>query len=243
LNYEVGTLNDELKAGLSFSSSFSVPRSAFHMSQPEISRRCRSCGAAVRAGARFCPQCGALMADAGAAEQAVVAPDTGELEPLREVEPPREAEAAREWTPPTKEYAAFVQSFEGAQSGAGETASGAQSEVVAESESPGVLAEDAPRRADEPAPPAASQSYVAPAASDEDFDGDASGGEAGAGDVRGRVARVREGTRARVGRMREEAIVVLEETPDDSGLRFVLAALALFIIFLVLLFLSTTILR
>src|SRR5205085_8813334 len=63
------------------------------------------------------------------------------------------------------------------------------------------------------------------------------------GEPRGRVARVREGTRARVGRMREEAIVVLEETPDDSGLRFVLAAAALFILFLVLLFLSTTVLR
>ncbi|HEX8336500.1 MAG TPA: hypothetical protein VF621_07205, partial [Pyrinomonadaceae bacterium] len=69
-------------------------------------------------------------------------------------------------------------------------------------------------------------------------------GEAGrAGDLRGRVARVRDGTRARVGRMREEAIVVLEETPDDSGLRFVLAAAALFVLFLVLLFLSTTVLR
>jgi hypothetical protein len=64
-----------------------------------------------------------------------------------------------------------------------------------------------------------------------------------AGDLRGRVARVREGTRVRVGRMREEAIVVLEETPDDSGLRFVLAAAALFVLFLVLLFLSTTVLR
>jgi hypothetical protein len=64
-----------------------------------------------------------------------------------------------------------------------------------------------------------------------------------AGDLRGRVARVREGTKARVGRMREEAIVVLEETPDDAGLRFVVAAVALFVLFLVLLFLSTTVLR
>src|SRR5687768_18544411 len=31
------------------------------MSQPEISRRCLSCGASVRALARFCPQCGATM--------------------------------------------------------------------------------------------------------------------------------------------------------------------------------------
>src|SRR5438874_662304 len=31
---------------------------------PEISRRCTSCGGAVRAGARFCPQCGKVMAGA-----------------------------------------------------------------------------------------------------------------------------------------------------------------------------------
>ena len=33
------------------------------MSLPEISRRCLSCGAAVRAGARFCPQCGKSVND------------------------------------------------------------------------------------------------------------------------------------------------------------------------------------
>ncbi|HYH85115.1 MAG TPA: zinc ribbon domain-containing protein, partial [Pyrinomonadaceae bacterium] len=33
--------------------------------QPEISRRCLKCGAAVRAGARFCPQCGQEFRGAG----------------------------------------------------------------------------------------------------------------------------------------------------------------------------------
>jgi hypothetical protein len=86
------------------------------------------------------------------------------------------------------------------------------------------------------------QSYVAaePPGAYVGAGGDAA---AAAGDVRGRVARVREGTRARVEKMRDEAIVVLEETPDDSGLRFVLAAAALFGVFLLLLFLSTTVLR
>ncbi len=36
------------------------------MSLPEISRRCLACGAAVRAGARFCPQCGKPMSHEGA---------------------------------------------------------------------------------------------------------------------------------------------------------------------------------
>nr|MDQ5836850.1 hypothetical protein [Acidobacteriota bacterium] len=62
-------------------------------------------------------------------------------------------------------------------------------------------------------------------------------------EARGRGARVREGTRARVGKMRDEALVVLEEAPDDSGLRFVIAAVALFALFLFLLFLSTIVFR
>ncbi|HVG31019.1 MAG TPA: zinc-ribbon domain-containing protein [Pyrinomonadaceae bacterium] len=41
------------------------------MSEPEIARRCQTCGAAVRGTARFCPQCGQVMADErdGAATQ------------------------------------------------------------------------------------------------------------------------------------------------------------------------------
>jgi hypothetical protein len=219
--------------------------------QPEISRRCLSCGAAVRAGARFCPQCGELM-DAGApaaAGQETAAPETREDETPHAGEPTRETESPSEWMPPTKEYAAFAQSFESAPQGlqAGEAAA---VETPPRAESPVPPADDMPRRPDDVprraddnssfgAPPSleSPQSYVAAAA-----DGDA-GVEASAGDVRGRVARVREGTRARVEKMRDEAIVVLEETPDDSGLRFVLAAAALFVIFLLLLFLSTTVLR
>ena len=33
--------------------------------EPEIARRCQTCGAAVRGTARFCPQCGQLMAEEG----------------------------------------------------------------------------------------------------------------------------------------------------------------------------------
>jgi hypothetical protein len=65
---------------------------------------------------------------------------------------------------------------------------------------------------------------------------------------RGRVERVREGTRgsrtrARVERVRDDALVALEETPDDSGLRFVLVTVFLFALFLLFLFLSVTVLR
>jgi hypothetical protein len=67
---------------------------------------------------------------------------------------------------------------------------------------------------------------------------------------RGRVARVREGTRARVEntrarveRVKDDALVALEETPDDSGLRFVAVAVVLFVLFIVFLLLSVTVLR
>ena len=175
---------------------------------PEISRRCLSCGAAVRAGSRFCQQCGKAL--------------EAESESRVFEEPP--APQAEEWTPPTKEFAAFVQPPDvvEAQAVPAEQVPVIASDVGVEAE-PLAPVVDAPESREEAAP--------APE-------------EAGrADDLRGRVARVREGTRARVGRMREEASVVLEETPDDSGLHFVLAAAALFVVFLVLLFLSTTVLR
>ena len=50
---------------------------------------------------------------------------------------------------------------------------------------------------------------------------------------------VKENIMPRVERMRDEALVVLEETPDDAGLRFVAAAVVLFLLFLLILFLST----
>jgi hypothetical protein len=58
-----------------------------------------------------------------------------------------------------------------------------------------------------------------------------------------RVARAKEKARARVERMREEALVTLEEPPDDSGLSFILIAVVCFAIFVLLLYLSTTVIR
>jgi len=191
---------------------------------PEISRRCLSCGAAVRAGVRFCPQCGkpfeaAEAAPPAAGERASVPPTGERARPVEEKAAPR----TKDWTPPTKEFAAFEQSRDVA---APPPASDAPLPVAAEAFEAG------------PESPVAGEPE-----SREEEAAEASEEAGRAGDLRGRVARVREGTRARVGRMREEAIVVLEETPDDSGLRFVLAAAALFVLFLVLLFLSTTVLR
>src|SRR4051812_38992864 len=71
------------------------------MSLPEISRRCISCGAAVRAVARFCPQCGhPFEAEAAApdvSEARASAPPTGEWSSQEKV------------APATKEVSAFEQ--------------------------------------------------------------------------------------------------------------------------------------
>ena len=183
------------------------------MSLPEISRRCLSCGAAVRGGSRFCHQCGKSLEAAPGPAGEGTPPATRETQAAPEPTP-----KTREWTPPTKEFAAFER-----QTGDGEP------RAAAAAERPAPVAVEA-----------VGEAAVVEAAEEAEESEVAEG--AGGGDLRGRVARVKEETRARVGRMRDEAIVVLEETPDDSGLRFILAAAALFVAFLVLLFLSTTVL-
>jgi hypothetical protein len=199
---------------------------------PEISRRCLSCGAAVRAGSRFCQQCGKALEAGAASPSAPGEPDAAEARasvPPKGEWPPQEqvAPATEDWTPPIEEFAAFERPA-----------------AVAEPlpPLPPERIEDAGVEGEPAAPVAVAQELSEEPARGSDEAAEAAD-EGQAGDLRGRVARVREGTRARVGRMREEAIVVLEETPDDSGLRFVAAAAALFVLFLVLLFLSTTLLR
>jgi hypothetical protein len=46
-----------------------IPLTIPHMSEPEIARRCLSCGASVRQQAAFCPQCGQVLSNAKAQEQ------------------------------------------------------------------------------------------------------------------------------------------------------------------------------
>jgi hypothetical protein len=141
--------------------------------------------------------------------------------------PAATAPTIEDWAPPNRESAAFEQ------------LAGASAQSPArEPQAPVEVS-----RAVEPVPPPASVETGSDGAAEALTGSDGAASVVAAEGGRGRVARVREGTRARVERMREEAIVVLEETPDDSGLRFVVAAAALFVLFLALLFLSTTILR
>ena len=233
------------------------------MSLPEISRRCVSCGAAVRAGARFCPQCGKTVPD-GAAQGAAAAatpedatPATRDAELPRAPAPPtREVYAAAQEseTPPTAARPSEVstQSPESNAPGAGSSVLGAESNALG---SESAVRGDGARagvpetgewRADADASEAASP-YAAAASSLRQ-----AGPEDGAAseERRGRVARVREearvrveNTRARVERVKDDALVALEESPDDSGLRFVLVTVFIFALFVFFLLLSVTVLR
>jgi cobalamin biosynthesis Mg chelatase CobN len=113
-------------------------------------------------------------------------------------------------------------------------------------ETRGALETEAP--AESPAPPPPMTASVADEAAEVPSSGAAH--ETGARDVRdgasesgpsrlSRAAAVTEGLRPRVERVREVSIVVLEEASEDSGLRFVLIAVALFLLFLLFLFLHT----
>jgi hypothetical protein len=202
------------------------------MSFPEISRRCLKCGAAVRAGARFCQQCGQAFGGAGQPQTRT------------------DADRAR-----------------GEDVGA--TADDGIESLAARlsAELTGGGGGGAPRTRDvevgRDVAPTTRDAYV-PAREEEriinreGFDeGDAvvasegeGGDEASGVEGRSRVARVREtarerveSTKARAAKMRDEALVALEETPDDSGLRFIIVAMAVFLLFLLFLFFSTSVLR
>jgi hypothetical protein len=168
---------------------------------PEISRRCTACGAAVRANATFCHQCGKPVNRPTAESDEGVAGSVEEIENGRSagVEP----EAPGVLTAPL----------------AGETASVVG--PVKDSPPQGVAVEES----------APSESNASTA-----------GGER----ARAKLQRARAVARGameekvapRVEKLRQTSSVVLDGASDDPSLRFVLIAAALFILFLVLFFIS-----
>jgi hypothetical protein len=241
------------------------------MSLPEISRRCLSCGAAVRAGARFCPQCGKLMGDAGLPADAVARPaesgasnngDAAGAGGASESAGPttRDAEVSREWVTPTREFSAFVEDLGFDRHEEKEAARAASDEKAPEAKTTeagfdpakttpmtrpteNVAANNVTRAATD----SAATGGVANAAGDDAATAAGVDVVAGAGvaaaDDRGRVARVREDARARAERVRERARVAFDDAPEDASARFVVAAVVLFLVFLVFLFLSLKVLR
>lgn len=175
--------------------------------QPEISRRCSACGAAVRASATFCHQCGKPANRTG--------PVSGGLSGERgEESRPAEADVG-----PERAHSAVA-----AQSAGGEPAS-----AVAPGKDAG--------------PPAVAVEEHAPSRPPVDAaESDSSSNSSDPITTRARLHRARgaveEKLGSRVEKIRQTSSVVLDEAADDPSLRFLLIAVVLFILFLVLLFIT-----
>ena len=187
--------------------------------EPEIARRCKSCGAAIRSRSAFCPQCGVSLAEDGASSAQAGAPVAAALE-TTQLGTLDQRPSAETITPAAKTEAAV------------------KAEAPAEMQAPapeGVRGQDAASSGPPVSPPPASvvAPGVAPVA-------DAAPGK------RQRVAAIArdvvdESVRPRAEKLRRASNVVLDEAAADPSLRFVLVAAALIIISLLLLLLARVI--
>lgn len=239
------------------------------MIQPEIARRCLRCGAAVRSQARFCPQCGETVSEESSsaatksgseaeerarkhetqAEKATLSGDlrlNDEWRRWKESLGESEEKKAFEETPKLERPAPESMSERG---GSKPQASKVEDAKVVEKKDEALIDE----KAKESKRDAANEK-------------DASERDASERDVRAasssaspsqqpygtlfrppssakqrRVESLKESSRARVERVRERSLVVFEEAAENTGFRFVLIALAFFLFFLLLLFLSSQI--
>ncbi|HEV2764137.1 MAG TPA: zinc-ribbon domain-containing protein [Pyrinomonadaceae bacterium] len=259
------------------------------MSVPEISRRCLACGASVRAGARFCPQCGNNMGEGEAHASGAGGPgdDLLDVDALKETfeawesaPPPgraTHAPAADERSAPPPDARTQDARSAPAQDARNKSAQGAPAPPSSSNAPPpgatpppparaegattraeGVTRRDearqtfaagdgapqvAPRATSNVMPPALPASSVTPPTSpplsvppDTTPVPASPSSSSPAGERRrGRaVAAVEERIGPRVEKLREASMGVLEEASEDTGLRFVLVALALFLLALVL---------
>lgn len=210
------------------------------------------CGASVRASSGFCPQCGGDLfarektaeddagpssvtdeaeAEAKEISPRAVAPSDGErLDTSPEIGSDASLPSRGPGTvPPTR-----VHNVEGFEGGRAEPPRVREQVRFGSSETG---ADDSPE--------------VIEALDDETRD-DEAGGDEGDDDstveegrrvrAAARVREVKQSLKPRVEKMREDALIVLDETPDDAGLRFVIIAAVLFILFVVFLIVSVYVL-
>jgi hypothetical protein len=198
--------------------------------EPEIARRCLNCGASVRGRAHFCPQCGRPMGEeAGRAREAAG--------------PPRPAEH-----PLAEEAERVAASLGGRLPDAPATEPGSPSDSRARARvawlhvARGRTPQTTPREAG--ATPGATSADAPDADKTRAGDGVAHRGVETRGGVRSRAAAVGasvgETLKPRVERLREASSVVIDEAAEDPGVRFLVIAAVLFLLFLLLWLLSFT---
>jgi cobalamin biosynthesis Mg chelatase CobN len=201
------------------------------MSEPEIARRCGACGAAVRGAARFCPQCGQSMADAhddagpqvrASAQPALVEEAERVASTLGGRLATRAGDEAEDADARGSAASATNDADTAAQSPLTQTQT-EQSSTTQETSIATNTRSSIPSSTAHPSDDAAAQPQKIRTPNE--------GATLG---VRQRAAMAGAGVgdslRPRVGRLRERSVVVLDEAADDPGLRFVLVAVALFVV-------------
>ena len=199
--------------------------------EPEIARRCLSCGASVRGRAYFCPQCGLPMSEGAARAREAAATDMVGHHPL--------AEEAERVAASLSNKLADAPATE-LESSADDHA-GARAVEESAARQPVVTPEATTRAATS----TADALPEAPTETDEVRAGGATPRSSGPrGGVRGRAAAVGAtvggSLKPRVERLREASSVVIDEAADDPGVRFLVVAAVLFLLFLLLWLLSFT---
>ncbi|HYX43338.1 MAG TPA: zinc ribbon domain-containing protein [Pyrinomonadaceae bacterium] len=215
--------NDEFRK-TAFYSSFIILHSSFVFMEPEIARRCMTCGAAVRGRARFCPQCGQDMSEASTLNRpALVEEQTGTPSGRLVDEAERVARALNDSMPPLAADAGSAQAI-------------SEQKQLNEPVAP----EQAPAQTTQPTQTSASAvtTPLADVALPHDIGDDARARAAHLEASSSRLSGVRARAGERVERLREVSVVVFDEAHDDPALRFVLVAAALFVGFLLILLFS-----
>ncbi len=180
------------------------------MADPEIARRCRSCGASIRVRGMFCPQCGKPTSEQG--------PDSSNHEPAADTEEVFLAPETVSIDLPSLPTSDFSNDY---------AARGAETvplqPLTHDVESSAAWQREQAKT--EALPPSVPHHPVT--------------GSPGDG-VRPRAARgaLGEDVKKRLGKVREISTVVLDEASYDPSARFLLVAAVLFVLFLVILILS-----
>jgi hypothetical protein len=208
--------------------------------QPEISQRCLSCGVTVREHAMFCPECGRPLAQP--APDSIPAAETEKLAKSTSAEGPQQAATANE---SSAEHLAetIASSTEVApDSSPAPTVIAAPPVVATDNHSSEVSSEREDDNQSKLIKPHPDDSVAEPSEAPSATVASERQGMAKARETLHRASTATRGALKenvkRVEKVRHASSVVLEEAHYDPSLRFVLIALALFIIFAGLLLLS-----
>lgn len=188
--------------------------------EPEIARRCKSCGAAIRPRSAFCPQCGISVAVDGAkpapANASPAATESPQSKPAdsaqlaETIAPTTMAETPAQAQAPVQMEAAAPDGVRGKDTAAAVPGAPVESPALANTIAPGTLT---PSDADA----AGKQPRVATAKAREFVD---------------------DNMRPRAEKLRRASNVVLDEAAADPSLRFVLVATVLIVLSLLILLLG-----